>query len=233
MSILTSIKRSKDDLKLPVTKSYGKCELSFEKINVGRLKEKKNKTNAEYRMFRHELSGRENIKKVILLRNKNKNYPGLNIWQVRDLFDDMGFNTDVKLSSVFFSDLSAVINLGGYSVPLYSFFEKKLSNIFPKFGKLLKRKLSPGKSRLHVRMFDNGDGTWYITSHLDIHNWITLNPIKIIRSHIKEGTGDYIFGTRAIEILLKKMIESIEKDVIFDFNNIEKIIKIDSYDKNL
>ena len=233
MSIFTSIKRSKDDLKLPTKKSYGRCELDFEKINIETLKEKKNKTNAEDRMFRHELSGTENIKQIILLENKNKNYPGLNIWQIRDLFDDMGFNTDVTLSSVFFSDLSAIINIGGYSIPLYSFFEKSLSKIFPKFGNLLKRKLSPGKSRLHIRMFDNGDGTWYITSHLDINNWINLNPIKIIQSHVKKGSGDYIFGIKAIEILLKKMIESIEKNVIFDFHDIEKIIGMDSYDKNL
>ena len=90
----------------------------------------------------------------------------------------MGFNVDVLVSAKFYSDIDAVMNIGGSTLPGWVYVMRNISKKFPSKEKLLLSKLSAGKDRLHLRIFEGNDNSWLIVAHTD-YNWLSLNLKKI------------------------------------------------------
>jgi len=171
MSIKSSIERSLDDNLKPSQKSYSRCKLDFKLIDVNLYRNKKDRSEAEERLVGGELTI-ETIKELILIRNVMSKE--INLWQIRDILNDIGFNTDADLVETYSADLNAVYNFGGYIIPYYKQFVEMICKKGSKFRKLLLYKLAPGKSRLHIRLFDIRMGQWLISAHIDHVNWMNF-----------------------------------------------------------
>lgn len=106
---------------------------------------------------------------------------------------DLGYNVNVLLSKKDGCDYDAATNINGYSIPYWEkvvgALEKTNNNLAIFFGK----RFAPGRSRLHIRMFEGKNHT-YVISHVDEFNWINTNIKGIKKSHHGSGQGDYING---------------------------------------
>jgi len=220
MSYRSALQRSLDDNIKPAKKSYGKCRLKISLVDVENIIKKQRKTDAEERMVKHEITN-EKVKEVILLENAKAQ--GLTLWQIRDMFDDLGFNCDIFFQWERYSDLNAIYNIGGFVLPFY----KQLIDIFvgekSKFYKFFMYKVSPGKTRFHLRFYDNGDGSWYIAAHIDNVNW--MNVFAARKHHSKRGgEGDYETGTNVLHRMLKEFNVTLGKNRIFGID-VDLLIK--------
>ena len=205
MSVRSSILRSSDDNKRFSSKSYANLELGFEILEASKFIAEQN-NEMRKRLFSREFS----VDKVVhIIKLFNKGDELITVNQIRDIFDDVGFNTDVSFSEYHNGDIIIVYNVGGYLIPGWEKLAKLLYGRKENLKHLFLTKLSPGRKRFHCRIYHNDDGCWYVTSHIDEANWMNIiNPIQAIKSHFMKGTGDYILGTR---IMIRVMDEVIEK----------------------
>ncbi len=60
----------------------------------------------------------DNVEKIF--RISTSKGANITVNQIRDFFDDIGFNTDVAFSDVHNSDIMMVYNIGGFLLPFYS-----------------------------------------------------------------------------------------------------------------
>ncbi len=208
------------------------CGLFFELIPAQEIRDKKNPTNAEKKLLRYELSGREDVEYIFLLRCDNTSVK-LSANQIKDFFENIGFDVDVLFSKPFFSDRAAVMNVGGYIVPfLGRFMEYLLKTIFPTRGDLLVRRFIWRERRIHIRFYHN-NGDWYMTAHLDVFNVLnwTEGLWRFCYSHIRTGQGDYAFGTQAMIKLLRSTVgPKRQKNEILDATFVEEIINLKDYE---
>lgn len=230
MGVLNTITRSKDDLKKPKRKSYWDFNLKVDLININDIRKKKEPFPTEKRALAHELSGIEPVQEVIFVDRCYKSKI-LTSPQMKEIFDDMGFNVDPIMSKLFSCDFSAVMNINGFLIPGWGWFARKIANLFPWLEKLLFTKLSPGKERLHIRAFHNNDGSWFIAAHTD-WNWMDINLFKSLKAHTKAGAGNYHLGTIIMFDMLKKFNECIKNNKIFSLKNINRLVR-QAYYKNL
>lgn len=224
MGIVNTIIRSRDDFGKPEDKSYWGTELVIELVPVEEVLNKKNATPSEKRLLAHELSGKEPIEQLIFLSNKKKELGDLTTLQVKEILDDMGFNVDVIMSDTHFCDFAAVMNINGFLVPGWETFMKILGRLWPKAEKMLLAKLSPGKERLHIRMYEMNDGKWAIGAHTD-WNWMSINLFRVYRAHMTEGAGDYETGTMMMHELLKTFVKYVERNEPFTYEEIARITR--------
>jgi hypothetical protein len=222
MGIIDSIIRSKNDLVKPKSKSYWGYSLNIKLIDVKEFREKKSTLPSEERALEHELSETEPAEQVILIDNQKKSLGRLTTNQIKDILDDLGFNVDVLMSASHFSDFSAVMNIRGYSLPLWNYLANGIAKIFPQWEKLLLLKLAPGKERLHIRVFELNSGSWFVAAHTD-YNWININPFEIHKAHIQIGTGNYHLGTLMMYTLLKRFAEFTETNKVMPVVEIKRI----------
>lgn len=230
MGILNTIIRSKDDLKKPKSKSYGDFNLKFDLIDIKDIRNKKNLSITEKRALMHELSGVEPIQKILLVKSGGESKI-LTSPQMKEIFDDMGFNVDPIMSKDYGGDFSAVMNINGFLIPGWKWLTHKIANLFPWLEKLLITKLSPGRERLHIRAFHNNDGSWFITAHTD-WNWIDINLFRVFKAHGKAGAGDYHLGIVILFDLFKEFNKRIENNTVLQVKDIDKIVRR-AYCKNL
>ena len=231
MGVVDTIIRSKDDGVKPDNRSYGGYDLRINLVDVNVIKKKKRLFHTEKRANKHELSGKEPIKEVLILDNGKKSLGRFTTVQIKEMFDDMGFNVDTIVSEAHFSDIEAVMNINGYSIPGWVKIARIITRIFPTHEKLLLTKLAPGKDRLHVRIFENNDGSWIIAAHTD-HNWLSLNFAKVKKAHVGYGAGDYITGTRIMYDLLRRFKKCVDENKILTAHEIQKVTK-NAYYKTL
>lgn len=231
MSIVSSIVSSEKDLDKPKNKSYAGCDLKIQLENVSSIREKKHLLPSEKRALFHEFSGIEPVEQFIVLTNANKSLGRLTTFQIKEMFNDMGFNVNPTFADRHFSDFDAVMNIGGYSIPGWVKAARSLSKIFPTQEKNLFRRLSPGSDRLHLRFFESNDGSWLIAAHTD-HNWLSLNLKKVYKAHIGYGAGDYVTGTIMLYLLLKAFAKSIKDNRAFKEKEIHDILNI-AYNQSL
>jgi len=224
MGIVGSIIRSSDDALKPKKKSYWGYKLNIELRDVQKVKTKKFLLPAEKKEIRYELSGKEPVEKVIVLDNSDTKLGRLTTFQMKDILDDMGFNVDVLVSGKHYSDFDAVLNIGGFSLPGWRWFVGQISKIIPTGEKLLLSKLSPGRTRLHVRVFEQNDGSWVLIAHTDI-NWLSINFSSVYRAHMREGAGDYTMGTRIMFNLLNRFSELLMVNKILGQEEIDTVVR--------
>lgn len=213
MSIRTTLARSKDDLEPIQNRSFASQIITTKDIEISSI-DRNSPSDAEKRMIKieHTEQGAQN---TLLITG----YPdGLSVNQIRDLFDEIGFNSDVTMSEVHGSDISIVVNIGGYLLP----FWKEITSLFSnKWRKILLFKLAPGKKRLHGRLFHHSDNSWYLVTHVDEANWFNiLTPKKLFRSHLQKGTGNYILGHKIASAGIRQFLGDMETEV--DFGQIYK-----------
>ncbi|KKR30350.1 hypothetical protein A2715_00905 [Candidatus Woesebacteria bacterium RIFCSPHIGHO2_01_FULL_39_32] len=233
MGIANTIIRSRHDLVKPKNKSYWGCDLDIKLVDVDHFRTKKTVLPTEKRVLAHEISGKEPVERVIVLDNKKKSLGRLTTNQVKEILNDMGFNVDVIISEKYHADILAAMNIGGTAIPSWIKLARIVARILPSAEKLLLLKLSPGKDRLHIRLFENNDGSWIVVSHTD-HNWMSLNLVQVYKSHLKggfsknaeeKGAGDYVTGTLMMSALLNKFNEKLQKNRIFTYKEIEKLVR--------
>lgn len=223
MSIASAIRRSKDDLNSFNTKSYSNLKLGFEVIDSDIFLNSKDRTDMKERFFKREYSV-DKAPNIIKIYNKGKEHITIN--QIRDFFDDIGFNVDTTFSEIHNADIMLVYNVGGYLVPGWKNITKLLSKKRPHLKKLLLTKLAPGTQRLHCRLYHENDGCWYMTSHLDLANWMNvINPVQMVRSHFQKGTGVYPVATSIMEEVLTIALEKFNNSKNFNNIDVEKIYK--------
>lgn len=209
MSIRSSIARSKDDKKAFSTKNYANLNFAYELISADDFV-KRTGEDLPKRLKAREYSV-DHVETLIRIYNKGKDVITVN--QLRDLFDDVGFNTDVTFSEVHGADIMMVYNIGGYLIPGWRWIAKLLYRRKPYFKNLYLTKLSPGIKRLHCRLSEYSDGSWYMTCHVDDANWMNfLNPVQAYKSHIQKGTGNYKMGTEIMKIVMDEVLMAFEKE---------------------
>lgn len=220
MSIRSSIDRSKDDLNDFEKKSYANIKLGIEILNldefvVSSIHDTHTRIKSREYIVDHAKTG-------IRIFNRLPDTV-ITVNQIRDIFDDMGFNVDVSFSEVHNSDIMLVYNIGGYLVPFYKEITDWISKWRPRLKLLLQTKLSHGKKRLHGRLYHYFDGSWILLTHVDAANWMNMiNPAEMIRSHLVKGTGDYVMGTKIMIEAFNKMAILFEdrKPFFIDINQI-------------
>ncbi len=221
MSIKSAIARSKDDNTYFKSKSYSNLNVGYEVLNAKTFVSSA-KTDLTKRIFNREYSV-DHVTELIRIFNKGEELITVN--QIRDLFDDVGFNTDVTFSETFGSDIMMAYNIGGYLIPGWNFLAKLFYGNGRRFKSLFLTKLAPGAKRLHCRLSQNHDGSWYMTSHIDEANWMNIFNIKqMFKSHLQKGTGNYIDGTSIMREVMKKVCKNFETRKKL-FVNIEEIYK--------
>lgn len=223
MGVVDSIKNSKSDSVKPNKKSYWGVDLSVSLMDIKEFVSKRDFFPSEKRAMIHELSGKEPIKQIVVIKNLRKKMGNLTTYQMKEILADIGFNVDPLFSKNNYCDLEAVMNVGGIAIPGWIRIVRIISKIFPSREKMLLLKLSPGKDRLHIRLFENNDGTWIIAAHTD-HNWLSLNLAKVYKSHVGYGAGDFITGTIVFYGLLNKFNASLKANKILSYKEVEKII---------
>lgn len=208
MGIRSSIARSKDDLKPFRTKSYAELkDLRIEEIDVVELSKRKEKTDCIRRLLKNEYKQQH---AMFCFRMYSSS--GITLNQLRDLFDDAGFNVDVAFSSVHDSDSSAVSNVDGYVFPFWKTFTKFIKKHKAEYYLLLTSKLSPGARRLHSRIFHENDNSWYIVTHLDDANWWNfLKPRLLLFSHFTKASGNYVIGHKIMRDVLTELKKDFDK----------------------
>jgi hypothetical protein len=222
MSIVSSIINSKDDLVKPEKKSYGGCDLDVRLEDVAVIKDKQYPFPSEIRALLHEFSGKEPVKEFVVLTNRSK-MGRLTTFQIKEMFNDMGFNVGATFGGKHFSDFDAVMNIGGYNIPGWVKFARIISKLFPSQEMNLLRNLSPGRDRLHVRFFENNDGSWLLVAHTE-HNWLSLNLANVYKAHVGYGAGDYITGTIMLYLLLREFAKKIKENKVFSEKDIQKVL---------
>lgn len=224
MTVISSIIHSEKDLK---RKSYWGCKFDVSLESVEQIREKKHPYPTEKRALLHEFSGKEPIRDFVVLTNELKSKGRLTTFQVKEMFNDMGFNVDPTFSGKHFADFEAVMNVGGYSVPGWVKLVRTISYLLPSYEKVLLRKLSPGRDRLHLRFFESNDGTWLIAGHTD-YNWLSLNLPRVFKAHVRTGTnvgsGDYVTGTIMLTLLLKQFSKKVEQNKYFNERDIQHVL---------
>lgn len=219
MSIKSSIERVKDrDLPFE-KKSYHDLKLSYEVLNAKEFLKNPESSDLKGRIYKIEYK----VDKVIeILRFFSKEESKvINVFELRDFFSDVGFNVDVTMSETFKADIMMVYNIGGYVIPFWDKLISKIVKDDRDVKRMLISALSPGKKRLHCRIYHGSDGAWYITSHVDNANWLNiLNPVGIFVSHGVRGTGDYNLGTEIMKEVLPKAIKlhQEQKPLFIDIN---------------
>lgn len=227
MSIRSSFERVKVRSIHFEKKSYNDLNLGYEILDAEKFLKDPNGSDLKERIYKIEYTV-DKVKEIIRLYNKKKSQV-INIFEIRDFFFDVGFNVDVLMTEIFNSDITMVYNIGGYVLP---FWEKIISKVFkkkPSYKRMFITALSPGKQRLHCRIYHGWDGAWYITSHVDHANWLNVLDVSgIFKSHLVRGTGDFELGTKVMKVVLDKVIELHEnrKNLFININDIyENILK--------
>jgi hypothetical protein len=195
-----------------------------ELVDARHVSEKVKLLPAEKRAMKHELSGKEPIEKIVVLRNSRKKLGRFTTHQVKEILNDIGFNVDAILSKSYFSDIEAVMNVNGFLIPGWSKFVRFTTKLFKLSEKMFLVKLAPGKERLHVRLFESNDGSWLITAHTD-YNWMNLNLLKVFKSHARGGAGNYTTGTLMMYELIRRFGRYVEKNKVFPYSEIEKVTR--------
>jgi hypothetical protein len=231
MGIIKTIQRSRSDFLKPKQKSYRDLDLKVKLMKIGSITEKKNPSVTEERALLFELSGNESIEEVIVLDNANPRFGKVTVFQMKEILNDMGFNIDPWLSGKHKADFEAVMNINGYSIPGWVKIARVVARFFPSHEKALLLKLSPGRDRLHLSAFENTDGSWIITAHTD-YNWLNLNLVRVLKSHIGHGAGDFITGTLMACDLFDSFSEHIKENKILTSGEINKIL-VGGYNKSL
>ena len=224
MSIVSSFVKSFDDTTSFSLKSYAGCELEINLVEPEEFLEKNGQLNTGKRLKVHELSGKEHVEQVILLKNVSKDLGDLTTWQIKDILDDLGFNIGVLVSHSFSSDFTAAMGLGKFSIPFWGLIPKLFGVFTSRFQKLLFLKLAPGKKRLHLRAFEMHDGSWVIVAHIEM-NLFSVNIPRIIWKHVRYGHGDYINGTKLMFELLSEFNRCLENHRVVRFENIKEIVE--------
>lgn len=219
MGIIDTIVRSTDDLLKPKKKSYWGYKLDIDLVDVEKIQNKVRLLPAEERAVAHELSGKEPIEHVIVLSNSLQKLGRFTTLQIKELFDDMGFNVDTIVSELHHSDIAAVMNVNGFVIPGWEAFAQFVARIFPSWEKLLLTKLAPGRERLHIRLFEMNDGSWLIAAHTD-WNWMSFNLLKVFHAHATVGAGDYEMGTRMLFELLHMFRKRLEANTVMTYQDI-------------
>ena len=211
MSLLSAIKNSKDDIWKPDTKSYWGYDFRISLVDADTIRNKKDPSQTEKRMLSFDLSEQEHAESIIVLNSKYhvSNEQHLNSKQITDILDDIGFNVRPTLTPKHNGDFAAIMNVGGFSIPGWVKFARRISKFLPSREKLLLTKLSPGNDRLHVIVFQEIDGSWIFTAHTD-YNWLNLNIPKIYKAHVGHGAGDFITGTLMLYGQLKSFQEKVK-----------------------
>lgn len=222
MSIRSVIERSEDDRKHFQNKSYSNINLKVSILKTTDILNKENLSDMMQRLYEREYKI-DKVEEVIKLDNVGNDLITIN--QIMDMFDDTGFNTDTTFSETFKSDFAISYSLGGYIFPFWRKIVNKIFSRDYRIKRILLHKLSPGRKRLHCRIYQDGDGSWYITSHIDEANWFNIfNPKELANSHLKDGTGNYIDGTKIMKIVIKDIDKKLaEKESLYiDINKIYK-----------
>lgn len=223
MSFLSRFAPDDSDYVKPSKRNYWGCELEVKLIKASDIIKQKNVTEAVRNiLIKGELSGIEHIDYVLELDSTNKDAGRITTRQLVQILNDMGFNVSYRLVGTHDCDISAIMNIKGFVWPFWN----KMPDLFDtRMEKLLLSKWAPGKERLHIRAYENNDGKWLITSHIDI-NWINPNILKVIHAHSKTaGAGDYKLGTVMAYKLIKEFIKVAKTDKIFTYDNIITIVK--------
>jgi hypothetical protein len=221
MSIKSAIVRSKDDNTYFRNKSYSNLKVGYEILDAEKFV-KSARTDLTKRIFNMEYSI-DHVTELIRIFNKGDELITVN--QIRDLFDDVGFNTDVTFSETFGSDIMMVYNIGGYLIPGWKSLVKLLYGNGRRFKSLFLTKLAPGVKRLHCRLSENHDGSWYMTSHIDEANWMNFfNARQMVKSHLQKGTGNYADGILVMEEVMRQLCERFEMKRRL-FIDVEKIYR--------
>lgn len=182
------------------SKSYASCVFDIALVSAHDIVHKDFLTHAELRAVQIELSGKEPVEQVLIVRNGGREGRKITRWQMREMLGDIGFGFGPTLSKKRLSDFVGIMNIKGYTVPFWRVLVGIVKKIFPAAEKPLLLKFAPGKKRLHIRVFEMQDGSWMITAHVD-WNWITLNVFRVLHAHIGSGKGDYASGTRLMQQL--------------------------------
>lgn len=222
MGIINSILRSKDDLVKPKKKSYWNFQIKVEIIDINSITDRTKKSPSEKRLLLYELSGKEPVEQVILLKNEHVSLGNFTTLQVKDMLDDLGFNVDTILAGRHESDFSAVMNTHGYLIPGWEKIIVKISEKFPILEKLLLFKLAPGKERLHIRAFELNNGSWAFVAHTEC-NWMNPNLVKVFKAHGIRGSGNYAMGTLMLYELLLAFAKNLKKNQILPNSEIINI----------
>ena len=224
MTIISSIVGSKDDLVKPDKKNYWGFVFDVSTVEASYFRNKKDPNPTEKRMLGFDLSDKEPIEKVVVLKNTKKNLGRFTTEQVKEILDDMGFNVNPRFGGKHLADIEAVMNVGGYSIPGWVKMARVISKLLPSREKLLITKISPGNDRLHVIAYEGHDGSWVFASHTDF-NWLNLNLPKIYKAHVGHGAGDYITGTIMFHSLLENFGKYVDANKLFNVSVVQKIIK--------
>lgn len=144
------------------------------------------------KMAEHELI-HEPVEGIIALKQQNgekieKKY-------FNKILSDLGYNVYVLFSKNHGCDYDAAVNVNGYYLPGWNLFIKFLRKLNSNLSVFLGKRFAPGCSRLHIRIFE-GRNTWYVIAHADKFNWINLNFLGVMKSHVGSGQGDYKNGTK-------------------------------------
>lgn len=219
----SAIRRSKDDLKPFGQKSYAtNIKFGYEIVSLSELINKKELLEGEGRavMHEHKVQGAQYAIKIF-----DKKGNSITVNQIRDIFDDLGFNVDVAFTEIFEADIVIVYNIGGFIIPLWRYLIIPIIKYKPYYKNLLLTKLSPGKKRLHIRIFHNTDACWYLIAHVDNSNWLNfLNPFDLIKSHFTKAAGNYALGHKIMMEVFETFAPLFNRQKRF-YVDIEKVYK--------
>ncbi len=208
MSVGSSFRRSWNDTLIFSEQSY--CEIkdfNFKKIDLKKLSKMKHPSHAIKRMLKNEYKKQYSKYAYKIYAQKP-----ITVDQIKDIYNDIGFNVDAIFSEHHHEDFAIIANLGSMAIP---FWRPLLRFIFRKNSsraKMFLYQLAPGHIRLHSRLFNNNDGSWYIVTHIDGINWFNLNhPIAIIKSHFRTAAGDYKTGNKIMGEILRRVRKSFKE----------------------
>ncbi len=224
MSIKSAIKRSADDNDDFKSKSYAEVKgFKVERLDLDKLSEKQDLSDCERRILANEYNV-QGCKVVYRIFSST----GITLNQIREIFDDMGFNVDVDLSWVHYADITAVTNIGGFVMPFWRSIVALIIRYIPEYELMLLSKLSPGKKRVHLLIFHENDNSWYVTTHVDELNWwVIFRPFKMLKAHLSNGQGNYKLGDRIMRRVFDKLILNFKKEKLLVMD-IDKIYKEES-----
>ena len=119
MSIIGSFARSFDDTASFSLKSYCGYDIDIALVDQKEFLAKNGKLNTGKRLQLRELSGKEKVEQIIIVKNTKADLGDLTTWQVKDILDDLGFNIGVTVGEKRSSDITAAMGLGGFSIPFW------------------------------------------------------------------------------------------------------------------
>ncbi|HCP08861.1 MAG TPA: hypothetical protein DIT25_03635 [Candidatus Moranbacteria bacterium] len=226
MSITSAHRRSKNDLDAFETKSYSNIQLGHEVISLDDLLNSPDLQEGEKRVLQeeHKVQHAGFAIKIFDLNGR-----AITVNQIREIFDDLGFNVDVAFSETFESDIMMVYNIGGFVIPFWIYLVAPIIRTKKAYNNLLITKLSPGKKRLHGRIFHNSDSSWYLITHVDNSNWLNfINPVDLVRSHFTKAAGDYNLGHKIMSDVFEKITPLFNQGKQFFVDIQEIYIKLSS-----